>query len=167
MTQIIIPERLVTDRLILRRPSFRDIEPYIDFFGTERSSMAMGPLGRVDAFKEFCLELGLWEIKGFGNYTVTHKDLPIGLVGIWHPEGWNEPEIGWLLWGGNEGKGFATEAALAVRNMVEDLGWSVPVSYIDVENHASKAVAERLGAHFESIHKRESNTEIWRHRHPQ
>ena len=126
--------------------------------------MAMGPLGRGDAFKEFCLELGLWEIMGFGNYTITLNSVPIGLAGIWQPEDWDEPEIGYLLWDGYEGAGYATEAAMAVRDMVEGLGWAAPVSYIDVNNPASKAVAMRLGAQLEGLHERWPDTEVWRHR---
>ncbi len=160
----IIPECLVTERLVLRRPELSDLEPYIGFFATERSSMALGPMDRAAAFKEFCLELGLWDIKGFGNYTLLLDGVPIGLSGVWHPEGWDEAEIGWLLWDGYEGRGYATEAAMAVRDLVEGLGWPAPVSYIDPANHRSKAVARRLGARFERQHPRWPGTEIWRHR---
>ncbi len=160
----IIPEHLTTRRLVLRRPEVQDLEPYIGFFATDRSAMSMGPMNRADAFREFCLELGLWQIKGFGNYTILRNGEPIGLTGLWHPEYFDEPEIGWLLREGHEGKGYATEAASAVRDMAERLGWEPPVSYIDVKNRRSKALAKRLGAHFERIHPKWADTEIWRHR---
>lgn len=67
------------------------------------------------------------------------------------------------------GKGYATEAALAARAHAYDiLGWDTAISLIDPENHASKAVAKRLGAkldyHYE--HPKFGATEIWRHPAP-
>ncbi|WP_370160195.1 GNAT family N-acetyltransferase [Limimaricola soesokkakensis] len=160
----LIPKRHRTQRLVLRRPEPCDLEPYIDFSASQRSAMALGPMDRPEAFKSFCLEMALWDIKGFGNYTLLRHKVPIGLAGVWHPEGWDEAEIGWLLWEGYEGRGYATEAAKAVRDLLEDLGWPPPVSYIDPANHRAKAVARRLGARLEQHHPRWPDTEIWRHR---
>ncbi|MGR3590356.1 MAG: GNAT family N-acetyltransferase [Limimaricola soesokkakensis] len=154
------PEWLRTERLVLRRPEPRDLEPYGSFYASKRSAMVLGPMDRPEAFKSFCLEMALWDIKGFGNYTLLRHEVPIGLAGVWHPEAWDEAEIGWLLWEGHEGRGYATEAAMAVRDLLEDLGGPPPVSYIDPANHRSKAVARRLGARFERHHPRWPHTEI-------
>lgn len=124
----LIPERLRSVRLVLRRPEPCDLEPYIGFYASERSVMALGPMDRPEAFKSFCVEMALWDIKGFGNYTLLRHKVPIGLAGVSYPECWDEAEIGWLLWDGHEGRGYATEAAQAVRDLVEDLGWPRPVS---------------------------------------
>ena len=57
-----------------------------------------------------------------------------------------QPEIGWLLLPGFEGRGYATEAARAARAYAYDsLGWTTAVSYCDPENVRSLAVARRLG----------------------
>ena len=164
IAKLLIPERLTTARLVLRRPEPSDREPYIRFYATERSAMALGPMDRAAASEAFRAEMALWETRGFGNYTLLLRGRSIGIAGIWHPDGWDEPEIGWLLWEGHEGRGFATEAAMAVRDLVESLGWPAPVSYIDPANHRSKAVARRLDARFERPHPRWPDTEIWRHR---
>jgi RimJ/RimL family protein N-acetyltransferase len=94
----------------------------------------------------FAAELGHWHLHGFGMWTVEHNGQPIGLVGCWYPETWPEREIGWLLWDGFEGQGFATEAALATREQCYGpLGWDTAVSYIHRDNVRSIALAERLG----------------------
>lgn len=160
----ILPETLRTARLTLRMPVESDLEPMVEFYASERSAMAMGPLTRAKAFTGFCVEVAHWHQKGFGNYTITLGDASIGQCGIWQPEGWDEAEVGWLLWDGFEGNGYATEAAQAVLDMVAEKGWPPPVSYITRENAASKAVATRLGAAFEAPHPRWADMEIWRHR---
>ncbi|PSK88646.1 RimJ/RimL family protein N-acetyltransferase [Limimaricola soesokkakensis] len=160
----LIPERLRSVRLVLRRPEPRDLKPYVSFYASKRSAMALGPMDRPEAFESLCVEMALWDIKGFGNYTLLRHEVPIGLTGVWHPEGWDEAEIGWSLLEGHEGRGYATEAAKAVHDLLEDLGWPPPVSYIDPANHRSKTVARRLGARFERHHPRWPDPEIWRHR---
>ena len=41
-------------------------------------------------------------------------DEPFGVVGIYHPLDWPEPEIGWSLYANAEGRGIGYEAALAL-----------------------------------------------------
>lgn len=160
----IIPETLRTERLTLRMPVESDLEPVVAFYASKRSAMAMGPLPRDKAFTGFCIEVAHWHQKGFGNYTITLDGRSIGQCGIWQPTGWDDPEIGWLLWEGYEGHGYATEAGRAVLEMVEAQGWAPPVSYITTDNTASQAVAARLGATRESAHPRWDGMDIWRHR---
>ena len=57
-----------------------------------------------------------------------------------------EKELGWMLYEGFEGQGYATEAATALRDWAFDtLGLESLVSYFHPENHRSMAVAKRLG----------------------
>jgi RimJ/RimL family protein N-acetyltransferase len=73
-----------------------------------------------------------------------------GIAGIWNPEGWPEPELGWALYAGFEGRGIAYEAAHRARRYAyEDLGFSTLTSNIVPGNTRSVALAERLGAWFE------------------
>jgi RimJ/RimL family protein N-acetyltransferase len=52
-----------------------------------------------------------------------------------------------MLYDGHEGQGYATEAARALRDWAfDEAGLPTLVSYMDRENHASAAVARRLGA---------------------
>ena len=58
-----------------------------------------------------------------------------------------EKELGWQLYEGQEGRGYATEAAMALRDWAtRALRLDGLVSYVHPENVASAAVAERLGA---------------------
>lgn len=163
-TAPIIPERIETERLILRRPVEADRTAYVHFYTTERSALAMGPFDEAGANAFFDKEMALWEQKGFGMHSLFAKDapnIPIGLAGVWQPEGWPAPELGWLLWEGAEGKGYAQEAASAVRNTVFAKGWSTLISYINVENTASARTATRLGARLTDA---SGEPQVWQHR---
>jgi len=65
----------------------------------------------------------------------------VGYSRPWFPEGWPAPEAGWGLLKTAQRKGFATEASLR--------GFKTLISFIDLRNVASRAVAERLGAKYE------------------
>lgn len=139
-----------TERLVLRRPGERDGDAYAQVFTSGRGKY-MGPVEVTlrEAWKNFYTELGHWEIRGYGMFSVTRKgdDTALGLVGPWYPHTWPAREIGWTLFEGHEGKGYATEAAIATRAWAYlELGWTGAVSYIDPENTASARVAERCGA---------------------
>ncbi|MGH1463783.1 MAG: GNAT family N-acetyltransferase [Cognatishimia sp.] len=140
---------ITTDRLILRRPAARDTDTVVAFFQSPRAEHAGGPFTLGKAWRQFAAEVGHWDLLGYGMWAVTTKDSDqiIGLVGPWCPADWPESEIGWLIFGDAEGKGFAFEAAqAALRHAFQDLGWTTAVSYIAAENTRSIALAERLGA---------------------
>ncbi|WP_459062746.1 GNAT family N-acetyltransferase [Stenotrophomonas sp. PSU-St15] len=70
----------------------------------------------------------------------------IGQVGINHGPLFPEKELGWLLYDGHEGQGFASEAAAALRDWAfTSLQLPTLVSYMAPDNLASQAVARRLG----------------------
>jgi RimJ/RimL family protein N-acetyltransferase len=74
----------------------------------------------------------------------------IGPVGLWFPGEWPEPEIKWCLARRFWGRGYATEAAAAVKTMTaRELGWPRLISLILPGNTRSKAVARRLGGYYE------------------
>lgn len=145
--------RLQTERLILRGPEMRDAEPLIGFLLDEVRAAGFGNYSkRDDAWRWFALNIGHWHIHGYGYLTVEDKETgnPAGICGIWNPEGWPEPEIGWVVFEGSEGKGIAYEAAVAVRAWAYDaLGFDTLTSNIVPDNTRSIALAERLGARFE------------------
>lgn len=137
---------LHTERLTLRGPEARDWPAFRDYFASDRAAYTGGPKDEKQAWILFAAELGHWALHGFGMWTVTRDDTPIGLVGCWFPATWPEREIGWLLWDGHEGQGYAFEAAQAARaQCYGPFGWPTAVSYIHRENARSIALAERLG----------------------
>lgn len=150
MASPVIEPVIQTERLILRRPAERDAEPYVAVFTSGRADFMVAPGASVrDGWRYFYTELGHWDIRGYGMFTVTLKedDSALGMVGPWFPHTWPEREIGWMLYAGHEGQGYATEAGIASRDWAyRALGWRTAVSYINPENTASIRVAERCGA---------------------
>ncbi len=166
-----IPQ-LETERLILRAPRESDFEADVDFYASERSHGFGGPLTREATWRNLATVLGHWVIRGYGCWSVDEKatGLYCGHVGLWSPEGWQEPEIGWALHAAAEGKGIAFEAAQAGRTYAYDvLKWKTAISSIVPGNTRSIALAKRLNASFESLYEHPSfgPMEIYRHPAPE
>ena len=123
------------------------------------------------AWRALSMEAGHWTLMRFGRWVLEEKSTgnPVGICGLWNPEGFPENELGWDLFEGATGKGYATEAGMAARAYAyEVLGWNTLVSMIDKDNHASKRVATRLGAKPDGTftHERFGPHELWRHPAP-
>ncbi|MFT4620407.1 MAG: RimJ/RimL family protein N-acetyltransferase [Sulfitobacter sp.] len=148
MIRMTIP-RLQSERLTLRAPDPSDFDAFAAFRGGARSVYVGGPFDRIAAFNQFCALWGHWDMRGFGRWIVaeTATDTPVGVVGLFHPEDWPEPELAWSMFDGSEGKGYAFEAAQAARDHAfGDLNWDRLVSFVSYNNMRSIALAERLGA---------------------
>ena len=161
-----IPE-FKSARLRLRAFTPDDFEPMAQFFASEVSRPYGGPCSRDDAWRKFAVYSGHWMLRGFGPWALEALDSGafVGLCGMWFPEGFPEPEISWALIPGQHGKGYATEAARrALQAAYEDFGWKTAASVIAVDNAASHAVAQRLGAKVESrIAFRGGQADVYRH----
>lgn len=143
---------LETERLILRANRPEDLEPYVAFYASPRADNRGGRRDRVEAFRMLAGEAGQWQLRGYGMWAIEMKATGTycGQAGLWHPEGWPEREVGWMVLAEHEGKGIAHEAALRARAYAwEELGWTRIVSCIRPANTRSIRLAERLGARFE------------------
>ncbi|SEQ13352.1 GNAT family N-acetyltransferase [Thalassovita taeanensis] len=153
MTALPLPIPTVeTDRLILRAPRASDLDTMADFYADDRSRFVGGPKTRHETWRSLIGMIGHWAIFGYGFWVIEDKATghPFGGVGIINHEGWDEPELGWHLYAGAEGKGIGHEAALAARDhAARHFGIPAPISYIDPANTRSLALAKRLGATFE------------------
>lgn len=163
---------LETERLTLRKPIPSDWDAFYAFTQSDRSKGIGGPYAHGYAWRMFAAEIGHWAIRNFGMFIVTLKgqNKPLGLIGPWYPDDWPETEIGWMMFEGSEGKGFAFEAAKRiVRHAWEDLKWDTIVSYIDADNARSIALAERLGANHDPaaiVPKPDNPCLVYRHPKP-
>ncbi len=95
---------------------------------------------------------GEWTLREYGMFAIQLKDAEhaIGHAGIWFPPDLEEPEMAWSLYPGNDGHGYATEAAEKILSWSQvELGLPALMSFVHPDNHASIAVAQRLGATFE------------------
>ena len=146
--------RLTTDRLILRPPVETDFPAVEAFMMSDRTEFVGGKApDQFAAWRAFMGSVGHWVLRGFGFFTVLDRtdDRPLGRVGIVHHVMWPEPELGWHMFDGAEGRGYAFEAALAVRDWARRArGLGPLISQIHPDNHRSRRLAERLGAVIES-----------------
>ncbi len=145
---------LHTARLILRGPQEDDFDAVARFMASDRARFVGGPAADVwQAWRGFLGAVGHWALRGYGFFTLVERDTGhlAGRVGvIFHPF-WQEPELGWHLFDGFEGKGYAHEAAQAVRDWAwQDHGLGPLISYVHPGNLPSRRLAERLGARHEA-----------------
>jgi len=166
------PPTLTTDRLTLRPLGEADFPALAAFYEDDRSKFVGGPKRPDETWRILACEIGHWSLRGYGRFGVeeTASRAFVGVVGPWNPHGWPEPELGWDLMNGFEGRGYATEAAKAARDYAYDsLGWTTAISLVADGNDGSAAVAERLGAtwerHFE--HEVFGTMNVYRHPAPE
>lgn len=140
---------ITTDRLVLRAYEMADFEPLVRFHASAHAQYAGGLKDRQAVWRDFATDMGQWHLLGFGSLAVALRSTGecIGQAGLNAPPEYPERELGWVLWEGFEGHGYAFEAASAMRDFAfETFGWTTLVSYIDPDNARSIRLAERLGA---------------------
>jgi RimJ/RimL family protein N-acetyltransferase len=156
--------RLETERLFLRKPEPGDRDAYAEIWGDPEVVRYLGdgtPMPPHQAPAAIDTMLAHWERYGVGLFSVVRKEdeRMIGRAGylMWDPERWVngmredlagdlETEIGWTFGRAYWGQGYATEAALACRDLaLGALGLSRFVSLIAHGNTASVRVAEKIG----------------------
>lgn len=137
---------LTTARLALRPMRPDDWPAYAAFMASGRSAHMGGPWDAGAAWGHFCHDAAGWPLFGVGALMVEADGVTVGQVGISHGPRFPESELGWLLYAGFEGQGYAAEAAAALRDLAFAQGLPTLVSYIGPENARSARVAERLGA---------------------
>jgi RimJ/RimL family protein N-acetyltransferase len=146
----IVPLTLETPRLVLRTFEERDCDALHEMFGDQdcvRYTIEQ-PLAHWQTWRALASYVGHWQLRGYGPYAVVEKatGFMLGPVGLWFPSEWPEPEIKWSLTKRFWGRGFATEAAMAVRNMAgAALRRARLISVIRPGNTRSASVAGRLG----------------------
>ena len=161
---------LETERLIIRGPVIADFDALADFYADgDYCSGFGGPMERDDAWRWFAMNIGHWQIHGYGYFKIEDKasGKPAGLSGIWNPEGWPEPELGYVVYEDFNRKGIAYEASVRMRQWAyDDLGMTTLSSHIVPGNAASVALATRLGAVYESTYTNPHMGEDQIFRHP-
>ncbi len=161
------PERemIETERLLLRKPLLEDARSALDLI---TDPVAMEHIGGVHpqaaSDPEFVVRRWLerWDDNGCGPFSVIRREDGrwLGRVGVlvWDVRAWThttfasagefaQPELGWALASEHWGRGYATEAALAVREWAyAERAFERLVSLIAPVNVRSQRLAERLGA---------------------
>lgn len=139
---------LLTPRLVLRAPRLADFDVWAAYYGSPRAVHEGGPFDRVEAWKLFAADVGLWQLRGYGAFGVDDgaSGRHLGEVGIYQRADYPGPELGWMVVPEAEGRGIATEAARAVLNWTrETFAWRFVTSIISPGNDRSIALGLRLG----------------------
>jgi RimJ/RimL family protein N-acetyltransferase len=137
-----------TARLRLRPMREADFPQYAATVMSDRAWAMGGPYGLKAAWGMFCHDVAGWGLFGMGALTIDRRDTgeTLGQVQLNNGPLFPETELGWLLFDGHEGRGYATEAAAALRDWAfGEGGLDGLVSHVHPENRASARVAERLG----------------------
>jgi [ribosomal protein S5]-alanine N-acetyltransferase len=149
--------QILTQRLALRPFTLQEGEALMRVFGDAQvMRFGDGPQSRawVEDWLRACQEH--YAARGYGPYAVTEQRTGelLGYCGLtYFPDvnGRSEVELGYRLARAAWGQGYATEAALAVRDAAfSSLKLQRLVSIIDPGNTASIRVAEKLGMRCEA-----------------
>ena len=157
--------RIETARLVLRAPRLEDWQALAPIWTTDRAAGIGGPYAEEDGWLDFNQCVAGWILRGFGALTITTREdaAVLGLAVLGHEWGDPEPELGWLLTAEAEGRGFATEAAAALRDWAA-VHLDLPlVSYVADGNDASARIAARLHATRDGVHPADAEVAVWRH----
>ncbi len=161
---------LTTDRLTLGPFSMAHYDAFHAFCATDRSKFLGGPTDDPRDSWDSCMQgLGQWAARGYGAFfmTETATGAPVGRTQLRHPIDLDEPELAWTVYAAFEGKGFAYEAALAVRSHAyHTLGLAPLMSLIAPENTRSVVLAEKLGCIHDGQKTDDSGDSVTIYRHP-
>jgi [ribosomal protein S5]-alanine N-acetyltransferase len=146
---------LLTQRLALRPLRESDLDVLASIYADPAVMRFLGgPRTREDTRTRLSWMIAAHREQGFGLWATTLRadGTLIGRCGIivQDVEGQTEHEIAYLLGSQWWGRGYATEAAAAIRDHARArLGFDRTISLIDPANTASQAVARRIGMQHE------------------
>jgi [ribosomal protein S5]-alanine N-acetyltransferase len=145
------PARLETPRLELRPFTLADVRPMADVLGDPVSMRFYPhPLSLEETAAWVSRNMARFERDGLGLWAITLRETGevVGDCGAVPQvvDGAEELELGWHLHPAHQGRGYATEAAIAWRDHAfATTGRDRLISLILDENAPSRRVAERIG----------------------
>jgi [ribosomal protein S5]-alanine N-acetyltransferase len=163
--------RLETKRLLLRELNPEDVELEVSLWADPQVTCCLGGPRNEEKVRKILQQELVEPPQGpLGQWPVVQKASGefVGDCGLMTKEieGRQEVELVYILAENAWGKGYATEIGAAlVRFAFEELQLKRVVSLIDVENLASKHVAQKLGMHLEATVMRPDGVEreLWVH----
>jgi ribosomal-protein-alanine N-acetyltransferase len=150
-----------TERLLLRKPRAEDAPELTAAYADPDTVRYIGDgsTATLAEVEEVIPKwLGRWESWGVGFFSLERREdgRVLGRAGFlrWDPETWqiggDEVELGWMLAREHWGHGYATEAALALRDWgLAERGLTRLISLIQHGNVRSVRVAEKVGERYE------------------
>jgi len=138
-----------TERLTLRPLSRDDVEPWTRFMTDGDARAGLHTPDAVSAEDAAAALDRFVEVAVMYTLVVRESAETVGFVGfIPRTMDWgDELELGWMLLPAHRGRGYATEAARALRATKDRR----IISLIRTDNPASESVARRIGAERERV----------------
>jgi RimJ/RimL family protein N-acetyltransferase len=149
---------LETNRLILRQLSTEDAAFILELVNEPSFIQNIGDRGvrTLEDARAYILRVAIssYEKNGFGLYLVELKDSgqSIGMCGLIKRDGLEDVDIGYAFLPRFWLKGYAVEAAAAVKDYARDmLGLKRLVAITDPANQGSIRVLEKIGLKYEKM----------------
>lgn len=143
-----------SQQLRLRRPAPADLEAYETLFLREEVERWLRPaplvaFTAVEAREMLHADIGHWRQLEYGPWALEEAEGErfVGRAGLHQTtvEGAAATELAWTTDPAFQGRGFATEAALAAIELGRSVGLAEVVAMTLPENAASRRVAEKIG----------------------
>ena len=141
----------VTDRLIIREQTEEDLNRLYEIYDDEEIRRFVEPLyEEYEKEREYLLDYiaNQYRFHEYGLWALTLKDGGelIGRAGFSVREGYDIPELGYVIGRDYRGRGYAKEALCAIMDYgKEELGLCEYMAFCDRENTASVRLLESLG----------------------
>lgn len=147
---------LETERLKVRETTPRDIDEFYRIYSDPSITQYMEDLfpdrkQEIEYIKAYVKQI--YEFYGFGLWTVLHKEngRVIGRAGLNVREGYEIPELGFVIDVEYQGQGYAFEVCSAILKYAgEELEFPAVQAFVDENNQCSVYLLEKLGFAFDS-----------------
>lgn len=147
---------LETKRMKVRETTPRDVDEFYRIYSDPSITRYMENLfpdreQEMEYIKAYVEQI--YEFYGFGLWTVLHKEsgYVIGRAGLNVREGYEIPELGFVIDAGYQGQGYAFEVCNAILKYAgEKLEFQAVQAFVDENNQCSIHLLEKLGFIFDS-----------------
>ena|SRR5882724_8898724 len=150
----LLPEHIETERLILRIFQEEDWKDLHHYYSDEKCTKytIQRVLTEGETWRQMVGMVGHWQLRKFGMYALILKGSGrlIGFAGLTYPNDWPGPELQWSLIRAYWGKGYASEAVMAIKaRIAQYLPELSLISIIHPCNANSQKLADNIGAFYE------------------
>ncbi len=145
---------LETKRCLVRETVIEDVDAFYELYKEKEITRYMEPLYEKReeeiAYIESYIK-NIYGFYGFGIWTIVEKKSHrvIGRAGVEYREGWELPEMGFMIGKEFQRQGYAYEVCRAISDyMYENYDMDELLMFIEPENTPSILLAKKLGAVF-------------------
>ncbi|MCR5459436.1 MAG: GNAT family N-acetyltransferase [Acetatifactor sp.] len=146
---------LETERCLLRETTARDADAFYEIYADPTVTKHVEDLpGDRDAFTAWLQDYSksVYEFLGYGIWTVCLKQetlsesmAVIGRAGLTVREGYDAPELGFVIGKPWQGQGLAYEICCAILDYAREQGIPEVIAFAEPENEASLKLLQKLG----------------------